>query len=281
MQLYAENPADKCTELFAITHSHKKGGKTSQNLDWRFAQDRFKTYRRQKGQIMKTNLLCSVIFAMGTPFMAMAQSTQGVLVELFTSQGCSSCPPADAFLADLTKSANVIPLALHVDYWDYIGWKDTFAQKKFSARQRSYAAFIDDKMVYTPQMIIAGNARIKGHNAAEAKSNIAASKSDVALTLTRQGDQVLIQARANQPLPAGIMVDLVRYHPKSTVQIERGENRGQAISYHNIVTSWENVGQWSGKSPLELTTRATGDAPIVVILQRKGPSAILAAAVLK
>ena len=231
--------------------------------------------------MMKTNLLFCAALMIAAPVLAMAQSTQGVLVELFTSQGCSSCPPADAFLADLTKSDTVIPLALHVDYWDYIGWQDTFAQKKFSARQRNYAAFVDDHMVYTPQMIIAGAARIKGHDAAKATSNIAASHSDITLTLTRQGDQVLIQAQSPTPLPAGILVDLVRYHPKSTVQIERGENRGRAISYHNIVTSWENVGQWTGNRPLEMTARATGDAPIVVILQRKGPGAVLAAAVLK
>jgi hypothetical protein len=214
-------------------------------------------------------------------FPAMAQSTQGVLVELFTSQGCSSCPPADAFLADLTQDQGVIPLALHVDYWDYIGWNDTFAQEKFTKRQRKYAKMNADRMVYTPQMIVAGQIRVKGHDTASVMSGIASVKSPITLTLTRHGDDVLITATSDQPLPGDILVDLVRYYPKMTVQIERGENRGQAISYHNIVTSWMNVGEWTGKSPLALTTRATGDDPIVVILQQEGPGAVLASAVLK
>lgn len=212
---------------------------------------------------------------------SLAQSSQGVLVELFTSQGCSSCPPADAFLADLTKTQGVIPLALHVDYWDYIGWSDTFAQEKFTKRQRKYAKVNADRMVYTPQIIVAGQMRVKGHDGAAVLDAIAATKSSIVLTLTRQDDLLTISAASDQPLPRDIKVDLVRYFPKMTVEIERGENRGQAISYHNIVTSWENIGAWTGLSPLALTTRATGDDPIVVILQQEGPRAVLAAAVLK
>jgi len=212
---------------------------------------------------------------------AAAQSTQGVLVELFTSQGCSSCPPADAFLANLTQDQGVIPLALHVDYWDYIGWSDTFAQEKFTKRQRKYAKLNADSMVYTPQMIVAGQMRVKGHDSAAVLHAIATSKSPITLTLTRQGDSVVIKAASDQPLPRDIAVDLVRYYPKMTVQIERGENRGQAISYHNIVTSWQNIGEWTGRAPLEMTARATGQDPIVVILQQEGPGNVLAAAVLK
>jgi hypothetical protein len=227
--------------------------------------------------VMAASLISGSLFALPM----MAQSTQGVLVELFTSQGCSSCPPADAFLADLAENQGVIPLALHVDYWDYIGWSDTFAQEKFTKRQRKYAKMNADRMVYTPQMIVAGQTRVKGHDAASVMLGIAAVKSTITLTLTRQGDDVVISATSDQALPSDILVDVVRYYPKMTVQIERGENRGQAISYHNIVTSWMNVGEWTGKTPLAMTTRATGDDPIVVILQQEGPGAVLAAAVLK
>ena len=149
---------------------------------------------------------------------ALAQSTQGVLVELFTSQGCSSCPPADEYLAELTENPAVIPLALHVDYWDYIGWNDTFAQGKFTKRQRKYAAQNADRMVYTPQMIVAGTERIKGHDARAVDARIAASHSDMTLTLTRHGDKLTISARAQKPVPGDILVDMVRYHPKSTVR---------------------------------------------------------------
>ena len=175
----------------------------------------------------------------------------------------------------------MIPLALHVDYWDYIGWRDTFAQDKFTKRQRKYAKVNADRMVYTPQMIVAGQVRVKGHDTESVLAGIAGTKSPITLTLTRKGDDLLISAVSNQTLPNDILVDLVRYFPKMTVQIERGENRGQAISYHNIVTSWQNVGEWTGKAPLAMTTRATGDDPIVVILQEEGPGAVLASAVLK
>lgn len=215
------------------------------------------------------------------PSWGQGTSTQGVLVELYTSQGCSSCPPADAVLQQLTQSEGVIPLALHVDYWDYIGWQDTFAQEKFSKRQRRYAAAASDRMVYTPQMIVAGGSRVKGYDAAEARAEIRSVKSRVDLQLTRDGDDVLITAQPKTPLSGDFVVDIVRYHPKSVVSITRGENRGSEIAYHNIVTQWDNLAQWSGEEALSLRARATGNAPIVVIIQRKGPSEVMAAAVLK
>lgn len=212
---------------------------------------------------------------------AAAQSTQGVLVELFTSQGCSSCPPADAVLQDLTQTAGVIPLALHVDYWDYIGWRDTFAQEKFTKRQRRYAAAISDRMVYTPQMIVAGAARVKGYDTSELTREIGVASRLVDVQLHRQGDEVVIDATPLATLPSDLVVDLVRYRPQSVVRIARGENEGREIAYHNIVTQWETLAQWSGQGALNLRARATGDAPVVVIVQRKGPGDVLGAAVLK
>jgi hypothetical protein len=223
-------------------------------------------------------------FAMATLFGAQAapaQSTQGVLVELYTSQGCSSCPPADAILKQLAQDPQIIPLALHVDYWDYIGWKDTFAQEQFSNRQRKYAAHRDDRMVYTPQMIVAGNGRIKGSSGDALRAEIARTHSAVGLNLQRQGDEVVITATPNAALSGQYVVDLVRYRPQSQVLIERGENRGLQAEYHNIVTSWENIGTWNGKGTLNLRARASGAAPVVVVVQRKGPAEVVAAAVLK
>ncbi len=232
---------------------------------------------------MKTKLggaVCAVLgLLMGGP--VLAQSSQGVLVELFTSQGCSSCPPADAVLEKLTQRAGVIPLALHVDYWDYIGWADTFAQEKFTNRQRKYAAANHQGMVYTPQMIVAGGARVKGFDGAEALAEIAAVNNLVTLNLQRSGDEVVISARANGQLSGDFLVDMVRYRPKSTVRIVRGENEGREIAYHNIVTEWENIGTWTGQGGLNLRARAVGDAPVVIIVQRKGPREVLATAVLK
>lgn len=236
-----------------------------------------KTYARA---ILGSTLFSAAVFA-GLPSGAQTTSTQGVLVELFTSQGCSSCPPADEVLQQLTKADGVIPLALHVDYWDYIGWSDTFAQEKFSNRQRRYAAAVSDRMIYTPQMIVSGGSRVKGYDSREVRAEIAAARAQVDLQLVRQGDEVVISAQPKTALSGEFVVDIVRYRPQSVVSIARGENRGRDIAYHNIVTEWENLGQWSGEGALSLRARATGPAPVVVIIQRKGPNEVVAAAVLK
>lgn len=231
-------------------------------------------------QIIKGGILAAMLAApLAAPLAA--QSVQGVLVELYTSQGCSSCPPADALLAQMAKDPALIPLALHVDYWDYIGWKDTFAHEQFSKRQRKYAAFRGDKMVYTPQMIVAGAARVKGHDAAQVRAAIAASQGSVTLNVQRDGEDIVVQASSAAALSGDYVIELVRYRPQSDLLIERGENRGLQARYHNIVTSWETIGRWNGRAALQLRARAAGDAPVVVVVQHKGPGEVLAAAVLK
>jgi hypothetical protein len=204
-----------------------------------------------------------------------------VVIELYTSQGCSSCPPADEFVAMLAANPRVLPLALHVDYWDYIGWADKFAQPKFTDRQRAYARAIGSRTIYTPQLIIGGQDRIEGFAPEETAQQLhkhLAVASDVRLTVTRQGDKLVIRAEADPPLAEPARMQLVRYTPKETVTIERGENAGKTITYHNIVTSWEGLGDWSGQEPIEITVPFNGSEPGAVIVQSAGPSAILAAA---
>lgn len=204
-----------------------------------------------------------------------------VVVELYTSQGCSSCPPADEFLAMLASDPRILPLALHVDYWDYIGWADKFAQPKFTDRQRAYARAVGSRTIYTPQLIINGADRIEGFAPAETAETLRdhlAAVQAVRLTVTRDGDRLAIRVEADPPLTEPARVQLVRYRPKETVTIERGENAGRTITYSNIVTSWERLQDWSGKEPLELTAPFLGDEPGAVIVQSEGPAAILAAA---
>jgi hypothetical protein len=204
-----------------------------------------------------------------------------VVVELYTSQGCSSCPDADEFVAMLSSDPRILPLALHVDYWDYIGWADKFAQAKFTDRQRAYAKAIGSRTIYTPQLIVGGLDRIEGFRPGETADRLRAhmlAGSPVRLTVRREGDVLVIRAEADPPLDAPVRLQLVRYKPEETVTIERGENAGKTITYHNIVTSWEGVGEWSGQEPLDLTAPYTGDQPGAVIVQMAGPAAILAAA---
>ncbi len=212
---------------------------------------------------------------------AMAQSEPVVVVELYTSQGCSSCPPADAFMAELVQNPQVIALALHVDYWDYIGWKDSFAQAAFTERQKAYASAIGSHTIYTPQMIINGAERIEGNNPAAvtmAVANHLAQPGDVSLQLLRSGDTLSIDASSASADATPMDVHLVRYTAEQMVEITRGENAGKSPTYHNIVTDWQVLGQWTPTEPLATTTPVTGDAPIIVIIQRAGNDTIVAAA---
>ena len=214
----------------------------------------------------------------------MAQGSPGTVVELYTSQGCSSCPPADAYLSELAAEPGVIALALHVDYWDYIGWTDKFGNPKYTARQKAYAKAGGSNTIYTPQMIVGGVERIEGSNPEKVEGAIRrhqSSDSAVSLQLTRKGGQLNISATASPPLTEPLHVQLVRYHPKATVKIEHGENAGKVMEYTNIVTSWTRVGEWSGAADLQIAAPVDGDDPVVVILQADGPGLIYAASVLK
>lgn len=187
-------------------------------------------------------------------------------------------------MAELAKSPDVIALSLHVDYWDYIGWKDTFANPQFTKRQKAYAKAVGSRMIYTPQIIIGGVDRVEGTDpmlVAEAIRRHQALTSPVHLTVTRSGDQIIIRAEADPPLTEPARVQLIRYQPEATVTIGRGENAGRDMTYTNIVTEWQPVADWPGTAPFELTTEAAGPEPVVVIVQTDGPAQVLAASHLK
>lgn len=217
------------------------------------------------------------------PQTVLAQAANGTVVELYTSQGCSSCPPADAFLLDLANEPGVIALALHVDYWDYLGWKDAFGHPRFSDRQRAYAVAMGANMIYTPQMIVGGVDEAAGSDPQRVIGMIRRHQAATAgpeLSLSRQGGSVVIRATTGVGLEAPVVVQMVRYRPHERVEIGHGENAGRTIDYANIVTSWRKVGTWDGKDDLALTVEAAGGDAIVVILQDEGPGRIRSAAVL-
>lgn len=204
-----------------------------------------------------------------------------VVVELFTSQGCSSCPPADAFFREnLSGRDDVIALALHVDYWDYIGWKDKFADPDYTLRQKAYATASGRRSVYTPQMIVGGQDHVVGNHPKEVHSLIDAHKqvaSPVSLSMVKKGNRVSISADAMSDV-GPMVVYLVRYQLLKSVKIKRGENAGRTLTYANIVDDWDVVATWDGRKPLSLQKTVRGDAPIVAIVQTKGHGRILAAA---
>ena len=205
-----------------------------------------------------------------------------VVVELYTSQGCSSCPPADEMLHELAKRDDVIALALHVDYWDYIGWADSFANPAFTQRQHGYARAARATTVYTPQMVINGQDHVVGSRPMQVMDLLQAHQAKglpVRVTMTRAGNRVLINA------PGGVrgdyVVQLVRYTPQETVAIRRGENAGREFNYAHIVTTWDVIHRWDGANALALDAAAAGDDPVVVIIQNTGQGAIVGAAELR
>lgn len=215
---------------------------------------------------------------------AAAAQTNPVVIELYTSQGCSSCPPADELLAELARREDVIALALHVDYWDYIGWADSFADPAFTRRQKAYAQAVGARTIYTPQMIVGGLEHLVGVRPMELSALIRSQSgkvSPVRLTLERAGEGLRVSAVAEPPLDRPVVVQLVRYLPEQTVEIRHGENAGRVITYANIVTDWQMLAEWDGAAPLVLEARAGGEEATVVIVQEPGPGAIVAAARLR
>lgn len=214
---------------------------------------------------------------------AMAQDNP-VVVELYTSQGCSSCPPADEILLKLAQRDDVIALALHVDYWDYIGWSDTFADPQYTTRQRAYARAISSRTIYTPQMIVGGVTHVVGNRPMEvvaAVDEFRGKKSGVVLQLVRTGDRLSVKASLSRGRARNMLVQLVRYIPSSSVSIERGENAGRTIEYVNIVTEWRQIKKWNGAEPLDLVVNVVGSEPVVVIVQAAGQGPIMASARLR
>ena len=204
-----------------------------------------------------------------------------VVVELFTSQGCSSCPPADKILAEIANRDDIIALALHVDYWDYIGWKDSFANPAFTERQRAYAHAAGARSIYTPQMIVGGRDHGVGTKPMKLAEfiNVHAEAPDaVSVELSRAGDRVTIEARATAAVSSGMVVQLVTYTPTATVEIKRGENAGRTLAYHNIVRDWIEVGKWDGRGTFRAEARVPGGMPVAVLVQARDAGPILGAA---
>lgn len=170
-----------------------------------------------------------------------------VVVELFTSQGCSSCPPADAFLTDLAhQRRDVLALAFHVTYWDYLGWKDPYSLDAATGRQRDYARHLGEDGVYTPQMVVDGTKGFVGSDRSEGLSAIAAAaRKAVPVTLARDGDALLVTVG---PGAGTAQVLLVGFDPSHETPVGRGENSGRTLHETNVVRSLTPIGAWIGST---------------------------------
>ena len=212
-----------------------------------------RTYRT--GNLRAALVLLATAAALAGSSPASAKGKFTTVVELFTSQGCSSCPPADALLGEFAERDDMVALSLPVDYWDYLGWKDTLASPANSARQRAYARARRDRAVYTPQVVINGIVHAAGNNpagVAEASATARDRLKDawVPISVTSNGDklQVRTAAASGAARYGSGTLWLVLYSGVEEVSIKRGENAGRTIRYHNVVREMSPIGMWHGEA---------------------------------
>jgi hypothetical protein len=194
------------------------------------------------------------------------------VIELFTSQGCSSCPKADKLLGEYAADPRLIALSLSVDYWDYLGWRDTLALHAHTKRQKGYAAYRGDRQIYTPQLVVNGISETIGNDRRAIDEAVASAERlgglRVPVELRRDGEYVQIAVGGGGGPAATVWA--VSYLGKKPVAIERGENRGKTITYHNVVRSWTKIGDWNGAAvrfsrPIAEISAADADNAAVIL----------------
>ncbi|AZO60556.1 MAG: DUF1223 domain-containing protein [Mesorhizobium sp.] len=214
------------------------------------------------------------------------------VVELFTSQGCSSCPPADEFFAELAAKENVVALAYHVNYWDYLGWQDTLSNKENTERQYDYMRAFGSRSVYTPQAVINGRSHVNGANRKEidgalARMDRSGEGMRVGIKVSRTSDRVMIDAGDAGNGPTDAHVVIVYFDPPQMVKIGQGENSGRNMTYWNAVSDIQIAGMWNGKAqryelPMTEIAKKGGCAVLLQSVGKDGvPGPILGAALIR
>jgi hypothetical protein len=217
-----------------------------------------------------------------------------VVVELFTSQGCSSCPPADEYLGELMQRGDIIPLAFHVDYWNYIGWSDPFASKQMTHRQKAYSRALGQRYIYTPEMVVNGTSQEVGSNRRGVEALIEAARkqpsSGPSISLTREEDgRIHLRVGAATPKAGAARematVWLVKFDREHKTTVALGENEGRTLTDYNAVRTLHQLGSWTGEA-LDIVYDANepdepGNGGCAVLVQRDGAGPIIAAAMLK
>ena len=230
----------------------------------------------------------AALAALAEPGVA-SPDTPPAVVELFTSQGCSSCPPADALLGRLADTPGVVALSYSVDYWDYLGWRDTLGSPANSERQRAYAKARGDGRVYTPQMVVDGVTHVNGGDEAAVHAAVASAEKRLAevkvpVSMRADGDTLIVDVGAapeKSDRRAGT-VWLAIAKEVETVEVARGENRGRDLSYHHPVRELSPIGMWHGdpitlRLPLKDLKTMGGDC-LFALLQVEDSGPILGAA---
>ena len=215
------------------------------------------------------------------------------VVELFTSQGCSSCPPADRVLSELAASSDTLALAWHVDYWDYIGWKDIFASPENTKRQRAYAVSMGETGIYTPQAVINGRKHVvgsRGKDVMQLLASFAGTQNGLSVPIGASvSDGVLKINIAAMPEAAGTTLWMIYYKNGADVKIERGELAGKTLRYSNVVKQVEMIGMVGDKPlqaefPLQEMAQRGFDSGALVLQKKTSqgtPGPIVGAAIIR
>ena len=228
---------------------------------------------------MRIRALASIVFGIAA-LAGHAQAKSPVVVELFTSQGCASCIPADDLMGDLADRPHVLALTFAVDYWDYLGWQDTFAKSEFTDRQRAYLKPLALRDVYTPQVVVDGHLQAAANHADEVNSLIKQAAKDhqnPPQIMAAHGARIAI-GYGHAPKGGG-EVWLVRYDSHDQkVMVRTGDNRGRTIVEHNVVRELTRLGTWKGepKSFREPAASADGLETAVLIQAAHGGTIVAA-----
>jgi len=211
----------------------------------------------------------------------MPVSAAPVVVELFTAQGCSSCPPADALLAEIARKPDVVALAYHVDYWDELGWKDRFSMPEATQRQRGYVRKLSRSGAFTPHVVVSGDTSFLGADRISMNRALAQDRDALAISLSKAGANLEIHFTEQWREPMDVYV--VAYLSEATTTIGRGENANRSLREVNIVRSFRRLAKWNGapqQMTVPLASLARDATSVAVLLQRPGQGAITGAATL-
>lgn len=240
-------------------------------------------YRKIKASSVVSLALLLAILLIPLQQSVAAEGEPLTIVELYTSEGCSSCPPADAFMGVLKDVKGVLPLSFHVDYWDYLGWKDKFASPEYTQRQRSYASYFSRRSVYTPQAVIQGRYQTVGSSQWQIYRDIKKAKSrrQIPLNLisTVSGGELSLPQMALEGYGGPANIVAVYYDNKHESTVLRGENAGEKLPTFNVVRNMVNLGVWRGQAQkinIDAATKYAEDC--VIILQSSATGRIIAAA---
>jgi hypothetical protein len=239
--------------------------------------------------LVVTAFLAFALSAPGGAALAKQKVRATGVIELFTSQGCNSCPPADALLDELANRPDIVALAWHVDYWDYLGWSDTLGDPENTRRQYDYAKAFGRTSVYTPQAVVNGKIHVNGARRGEVDDAFADTRGSlsVEVKIWKKGGNIVVEAGKSPDAATEARLLLVYFDPQRSVAIERGENAGRTIVYRNAVVASQTAGMWQGEAirfelqASEVANKgASGCAALLQAVGKDGaPGAILGAAI--